>query len=61
MSNQSCGFFCFKDCGDKYETHIMKKEVEPAEKLSLKKVNAVHPHPQDTRRHLQRIKSASKM
>lgn len=32
--------FCFKECGDKYDTLILKKDMESVEKLSLKKMTS---------------------
>ena len=37
MEGRGCGIFCFKDCNDKYETMVMKKDIDTSEKLSLKK------------------------
>jgi hypothetical protein len=38
MSEPTCGLSCFRDCGDKYDSHILKKDIETVEKLSLKKL-----------------------
>lgn len=40
-----CDFFCFRQCGDKYDTLIKKKPHEEVEKLSLKKINSKSEQP----------------
>jgi hypothetical protein len=40
-NDNSCDLFCFKECSDKYENMIKKREGENfTEKLSLKKLAA---------------------
>lgn len=56
-----CNFLCFKECGDKYETHVMKKDQENTEKLSLKKISQIYSHNHDQRKTLTKIKSVSKL
>ena len=38
MADKKCDLFCFRECSDKYDTLIMKKDMETVEKLSLKKL-----------------------
>lgn len=60
MGSKGCDFFCFKDCADKYETHVMKKDIEVNEKLSLKKMTSIYSQNQ-YQKPLQKIKSVSKL
>ncbi len=61
MTDRGCDLFCFRECGDKYETHVMKKDIEGSEKLSLKRMNSVYANNHLNRKPLQKIKSVTKM
>jgi hypothetical protein len=52
----SCDLFCFKQCSDKYEAHIEKKDLEAANKLSLKRITSSH---KDYREDSNRIKKST--
>jgi tRNA splicing endonuclease len=60
MGERGCDFFCFRECGDKYETHVMKKNIDSNEKLSLKKMSLIYSNNHDNRKALMKIKSVSK-
>lgn len=39
MSEKTCDIFCFRECGDKYDSLVLKKDIDNVEKLSLKKIS----------------------
>ena len=60
MEEKGCNFFCFRDCGDKYETLIMKKDIDSVEKLSLKKIGQAN-QTDNCKENLKKVQSISKL
>lgn len=61
MSEPTCGLSCFRECGDKYDSHVLKKDMETVEKLSLKKLGNSTSKEQEEKLRIKKTASHSKL